>query len=301
MSEIVVVGRRVARWGRRGTETVGAAPAPNARRVLQLALAGVWLLDGLLQCQPAMFGKAFGESLAATAPGNPGIIARPIAWDAALVEHHAVALNAAFATIQLGVWWLGEGLGGVLNGTANPVSGAPGAVILYALLAVLLWPADRAAPAPFTAARAVGARAARVLWLVLWLSLAWFALQPADRAPQALHDTITGMAGGEPGWLAAIENHAAALAAGQGLAASIALGTAFMLIAIGVYLPARAARTTLVLAVVMAAVIWVIGEAFGMILAGGATDPNSGPLLALLAVAYWPAKTMTGYEKGTSF
>ena len=325
MSEIVVVGRRVARWGRRGTETVGAAPAPDARRVLQLALAGVWLLDGLLQCQPAMFGKAFGESLAATAPGNPGIIARPIAWDAALVEHHAVALNAAFATIQLllglgiafrptvrlalaasvawslGVWWLGEGLGGVLNGTANPVSGAPGAVILYALLAVLLWPADRAAPAPFTAARAVGARAARVLWLVLWLSLAWFALQPANRAPQALHDTITGMAGGEPGWLAAIENHAAALAAGQGLAASIALGTAFMLIAIGVYLPARAARTTLVLAVVMAAVIWVIGEAFGMILAGGATDPNSGPLLALLAVAYWPAKTMTGYEKGTSF
>jgi hypothetical protein len=27
-----------------------------------------------------------------------------------------------------------------------------------------------------------------------------------------------------------------------------------------------------------------------MILAGGATDPNSGPLLALLALAYWPAK-----------
>jgi len=41
---------------------------------------------------------------------------------------------------------------------------------------------------------------------------------------------------------------------------------------------------------VVAAAIWVVGQAFGMILAGGATDPNSGPLLALLALAYWPAK-----------
>ncbi len=38
----------------------------------------------------------------------------------------------------------------------------------------------------------------------------------------------------------------------------------------------------------VAAFIWVFGEAFGQILTGGATDPNSGPLLALLALAYWP-------------
>jgi hypothetical protein len=39
----------------------------------------------------------------------------------------------------------------------------------------------------------------------------------------------------------------------------------------------------------MAAFIWVFGEAFGQILTGGATDPNSAPLLALLALAYWPS------------
>ena len=38
----------------------------------------------------------------------------------------------------------------------------------------------------------------------------------------------------------------------------------------------------------VAAVIWVIGEALGTILTGGGTDPNSGPLLALLALACWP-------------
>jgi hypothetical protein len=41
----------------------------------------------------------------------------------------------------------------------------------------------------------------------------------------------------------------------------------------------------------VAAVIWVVGEAFGTIFTGGGTDPNSGPLLALLAVAYWPVRT----------
>ena len=55
-----------------------------------------------------------------------------------------VALAASVAW-SLGVWWFGEGLGGVLSGGASPLNGAPGAVILYALLAVLLWPADRGA------------------------------------------------------------------------------------------------------------------------------------------------------------
>ena len=317
MSEAVVTVSRTAWRGRLGTE-VHAARAPlDVRRVLQLILAGIWLVDALLQYQSFMFTRAFGQMLAATAPGNPPVLARPITWDATLVEHHLVLVNSLFATIQLllglgiafrpavrpalaasvawslGVWWFGEGLGGVLNGGASPVSGAPGAVILYALLAVLLWPADRDAASPFVAGRAVGTRIAKALWLVLWLSLAYFALAPANRAPQALNGMIAGMESGEPGWLAAIDRGAAALVAHQGLAASVVLAVALAVIAVGVYLPSPAAKTTLVLAIVAAVVIWVAGEDFGMILAGGATDPNSGPLLALLALAYWPARTVT--------
>jgi hypothetical protein len=192
---------------------------------------------------------------------------------------------------SLAVWWLGEGLGGVLNGGASPVTGAPGAAILYGLLAVLLWPADRDAGAPFVAARAVGVYVARALWLVLWLSQAYFALTPANRAPQALNGMITSMESGKPGWLAGIDRGAAALVAHQGLAASIVLAVALAVIAIGVYLPSRAAKASLVLAVVVAAVLWVAGQDLGMILAGGATDPDTGPLLILLALAYWPART----------
>ena len=317
MSEIAAAGVRPAWRSRMGAGAGTAREAPDARRLLQLTLAGIWLLDGLLQYQAFMFSRGFSDMLAGTAPGNPGVVASPITWDATLVEHHLVLLNSVFATIQLligigiawrptvrvalavsiawslGVWWFGEGLGMVLTGDASPVNGAPGAVILYALLAVLLWPSDRPGRlAPFVAARAVGVPVARALWLVLWLSLAYFALLPGNRAPQALHDMIAGMTDGQPGWLAALDRGAASLVAHQGLAASIVLAVALAIIAVGVYLPAPAARGTLVLAIVVAAVIWVFGEAFGEIMAGGATDPNSGPLLALLALTYWPARAV---------
>jgi len=318
MSDIAVAGGGVTWRGRLSAGSRAAGEFLDARRALQLALAGAWVLDAVLQYQPFMFTSGFPKMLAGTADGNPSVIARPITWDASLVGHHLVALNTVFATIQLllglgiafrptvrpalaasvawslGVWWFGEGLGGVLADSASPVSGAPGAVILYALLAVLLWPVGRpGVPAPFPAARAAGAGAARAVWLVLWASLAYLALQPANRAPQALHDMIAGMASGEPGWLAALDRHAAALLAGQGLAASIVLAAVLVLIAAGVCLPGPAARASLVLAIVVAAVIWVTGEAFGTIFTGGGTDPSSGPLLALLAVAYWPARTPT--------
>jgi len=317
MSEIAAAGVRPAWRSRMGAGAGTAREAPDARRLLQLTLAGIWLLDGLLQYQAFMFSKGFSDMLAGTASGNPGVVASPITWDATLVEHHLVLLNSVFATIQLligigiawrptvrvalaasiawslGVWWFGEGLGMVLTGDVSPVNGAPGAVILYALLAVLLWPSDRPGRlAPFVAARAVGVPVARALWLVLWLSLAYFALLPGNRAPQALHDMIAGMTDGQPGWLAALDRGAASLVAHQGLAASIVLAVALAIIAVGVYLPAPAARGTLVLAIVVAAVIWVFGEAFGEIMAGGATDPNSGPLLALLALTYWPARAV---------
>jgi hypothetical protein len=312
--------KAAAAWPRGGTATAVPAraaeswQAPDARRWLQLTLGATWLLDAVLQYQAFMFTKAFGQMLADTASGNPAVIADPITWAARIIEDHPGPANAAFATIQLliglgivwrptvritlassvvwsvAVWWFGEGLGGVLPGNASPVNGAPGAVILYALLAVLLWPADRAGQQPpFEAARAVGARAARLLWLVLWGSLAWFAVGPAaSRASQGLHGMISGMASGEPGWLAAVDNGAAGLLARHGQPAAIVLAVLLAVIAAGIYAPRPAARGAVVLAVLVAAAIWVVGEDLGEVFTGSATDPNSGPLLALLAVAYWP-------------
>jgi len=321
VSEIAVTQRGTGAPGDYRAITPAEWAAPDARRRLQLALGALWLLDAILQYQPVMFSRAFGQMLAAAAAGNPDLVSRPIIWDTRLVGQHPVVLNAAFATIQLllalgiawrptvkaalgasvvwslGVWWFGEGLGGVLTGTASPVSGAPGAAVLYALLAVLLWPRERgaaggasAAPAPFIAARAVGAPAARAVWLILWASLAYFALLPANRAPQAVHDMLSSLTSGEPSWLAAIGQHGAALVAHQGLAASVVLAGLLALIAAGGYLPPPAARLALAVAMVVATAIWVAGQALGGILAGGGTDPDTGPLLVLLVLAFWPAR-----------
>ncbi|HUN31040.1 MAG TPA: hypothetical protein VMU95_03400 [Trebonia sp.] len=319
MSEVAVRGGPAAWRSMVGTGSEGAGQSwaeagLDPRRALQLGLAAIWLLDGVLQYQPAMYTRAFGQMLAGTAAGNPSVVARPISWEASLFDHHVVALNTIFATIQLllglgiairptvrlalaasvawslAVWWLGEGLGGVLIGGASPLNGAPGAVILYALLAVLLWPADRATRPRFPAARAVGAHVARALWLVLWLSLAYFAVTPANRAPGAVSGMISAMTDGEPHWLTGLMKGGASLVTGADLATSIVLAVALAVIAVGVYLPAPAARATLLLAIVVSLLIWVFAQALGGILAGGATDPNSGPLLVLLALAYWPAR-----------
>ncbi len=310
----------------RGMIHVGASVAarqpvtPDTRRRLQLVLAAIWLLDGVLQYQSFMFSRGFNQMLASVAPGNPADIADPITWAAKIVAQHPVPTNAAFATIQVliglgiacrrtirpalaasivwavAVWWFGEGLGGILNGGASPVNGAPGAVIIYALLAVLLWPVvngDGSGQPPFVAARPVGAMVAKVLWLVLWGSLAYFAVTAANRTTQGLHDMVAGMASGEPNWLSAINRGAADVLAHHGLAASIVLAVLLALIAVGIFLPVPLTRTVVLLAIVISLLIWVVGQDFGTILAGGATDPNSGLLLVLLAAAYWPGSAAT--------
>jgi hypothetical protein len=312
MSESLTAGSTARRSSVRTLSGLGQWSWAGRRRSFQLALAVIWLLDGVLQYQPFMFTNGFPQTLGATAAGNPAVIARPILWSTGIITHHVVLTNTAFATIQLllglgiawrptvklalgasviwalSVWWLGEGLGGTLAGAASPVNGAPGAVILYALLAVLLWPTDHDRLAPFVAGRAVGKAAAQVLWLLLWGSLAYFALLPASRAPQAASGMVSSMAGGEPGWLAAIDNQVARMLSGQGLVTSIVLAVALVIVALGVFLPSRAARWTIVLAVIVAAALW-IAEALGGIFTGSGTDPNTGPLLALLALTYWPS------------
>jgi hypothetical protein len=323
MSESLAISRAVPRPG----EGTHAAPL-DARRKLQLALGALWLLDGILQFQPSMFTKAFPGMLAGTAAGNPAFVASPVTWSAALITHHLVVLNAIFATVQvalglgiawrpavrlalaasvlwsLAVWFLGEGLGGVLAGPASLADGAPGAVILYALLAVLLWPASEERPARFTAGRAIGEKPALVLWTVLWASMAFFALQPGYRTPSSLSDEIREMAGGQPAWVTWPVTHLASLLAGRGLLAACLLAAAFAVTALGLWLPARTAltaratRAVLVLALVLAAFLW-LAQGLGGLFTGGSTDPNSGPLLVLLALAYWPGRAEAGTEPRT--
>jgi hypothetical protein len=304
----VDAARRVLAWAA-DRESAGA------RRALQVVLGVVWLLDAALQFQPYMFGKMFPAMMLARSGmgGQPAFVSGPVLGAARLFSSAPAAWNALFATIQLAlaigllcrpavraalagtvvwalaVWWLGEGLGGLFTAAADPLTGAPGAVLLYAFLAVLLWPARATAPGArmpsmpsvgvpgATALRATAPRAsiadgsplgryARLAWLVLWGALALLIPRaPASAAP------LTA-AGGS-----------------RAVLIVIGLAVAFGLAAAGLLVPATA-RAAVLIAAVAAAFVWVAGEHFGSLFSGSATDPNSGPLLLLIAAAFWPRR-----------
>ena len=287
------------------------------RRRIQIALGLLWLLDAALQYQPYMFTPAFPTKiLSASAMGSPGLVAAPVMVASRLMLHNVVAWNAVFATAQLAlaagllcrltvkaalaativwsvaVWWLGESLGGIFTGAASPVSGAPGAVILYALVAILAWPSPRGDRQHVTVADGspFGGRWSRRLWLVLWGSSAYLMLQVPNRAPGALRASIAGLAAGEPHWIAAMDRASAGAAGRAGTLLPVLLAAAFTAIGVAIFVPA-AARLAVPLSIVAALSIWAVGENFGGILTGQATDPNTGPLLALVAVAFWPLNT----------
>jgi hypothetical protein len=277
----------------------------------------LWLLDGVLQLQPAMFASGssgLSGMLKGAAAGNPHLVAMTIRWNASLVGGHPVLLNMGFALIQLllgigiawrittkialgasiawsvGVWWFGEGLGGILNGSATPIGGGPGAALIYALLAVLLWPrrSATAMTASFVAARSIGVRSAKVVWAAFWAAMAVLTVLGSGRSAQETAQLLGPAGSGDPRWVLALDHRSEAILAHEGLLVALILAATFAIVAAGPSLTIFAARVALTLAIAVVALVWIVGQNFGQLLTGNATDPNSGPLLALLIMMYWP-------------
>ena len=122
---------------------------------------------------------------------------------------------------------------------------------------------------------------------MVWGLLAVLAVVGSGRSPQALHDLVAAYTG-QPGWLARIDRASASMFLHHGTTAAILLAVVCVVVAVGAYLPPQFNRFTLVLGIVTYVFIWVATENFGGILAGGATDPNSGPPVIILALIYWP-------------
>ena len=305
----------------RNAHAVGMSIPTDRRRWLQLALATIWVLAGILQYQTYMFTTSFSsDMLAGFAQGSPPWLTTSVLWATKIVASNPVVLNALFATLQLligmgiawrrslkaalvvsmawslVVWWFGESLGGLLSGVASSLTGAPGAVVLYGLLAVILWPTERSTAGSFVASQPVGAMASKVVWLVLWGSLAALNLQPVHLASGAVHDMVSGMGEGQPAWLKALIDGFASLSEHNGILL-MTVGTIILgLIAVGIFAAPAITRGVVVAAIVVSAFIWLIGEAAGAVFGGQSTDVNSGPLLALIALAYWPQLPQSGAE-----
>jgi hypothetical protein len=270
----------------------------DSRRSAQTALGLIWVLVGALQFQSFMYGKGFIQMLQAMTAGQPGWLADSVNQGAATMQSHQALFNTGAALIQVAigfgilyrrttkpaivvsfawalvVWWFGEAFGMLFMNMAQPLNGAPGAVILYALIGAIVWPNDR--PGGL-----LGVRGARTAWAVLWLVMAWCWLLAPSSSANAIHNMINAAPSGMS-WLSTVQNGFASITKGNGLIFALVLSGLSAAIGIAVARDWRA-KEFLVLAVVLNLIYWVVGQGFGGIFQGGATDPNAGPLFVLLA------------------
>jgi hypothetical protein len=311
------------------TATGGARPPARhrprwpgtTRRGVQVTLGVLWLLDAALQLQPFMFTAAFAQQVLAPAgPGQPAWVAGPVGFFARVIAEHPASLNIGFVLIQfaLGVgflfprlvrpaivgslawsavlWWFSEGLGGVASGRATLVIGAPGAVLLYAVLALAAWPTNGHRH-PSEPGQAPVAGWFPVAWAILWIGGAVLQLLPTQRGAAALANQI-GSTDGVPSWLAHLHQLAATVLSHGGSAPFIALVAVMALVGFA-GLAGRPWRTAAaVVGAVVATSFWVLGQNVGQLYSGQATDPNTGPLIVLMALAL-AGTARTGLPTGT--
>jgi len=289
-------------------------------RSIQIGLGIIWLADGLFQLQPKMFGTGFANGvILPSAQGQPALISGVITHTAHLMAAQPVLTDLVFAGIQLligaglliretvkpalilsfvwalGVWSLGEGFGGLFNGTAMPLTGAPGAALLYLAIGLLVWPmrAPRDANAPAAAEGPLGEGGGIAIWALVWCGFGLLWLLPASSDSGALSGALKEAAVSEPGWLAHLQLSVAhSLGSGGGSVALVAASLSFF-IGIGPIL-FRRYGIFLIAGVAMALDFWVLGQAFGQAFTGMATDPDTGPLLVLLALAVYRAGVPAG-------
>jgi hypothetical protein len=276
------------------------------RRTLQIVVGLFWLLDGALQLQPFMLRASFArELLAPLGDGQPEVVAGPIHWAANLIVAHPVAWDVPFGIVQLalglgmlvprtarlalaaslpwaiGVWWFGEGLSGLASGNASLLSGAPGSVSLYAVLALAAWPhRGRSDVRP--------ARWLPLAWAALWVGAAVLQVLPMNNTGADVAGAVT--ANGSPSWLAGFESSFAGRIVHHGTLSVVLLVAAEALIGLGV-LYRRTLAAAAGAGLLLALAIWVIGQNFGALYTGQATDPNTAPLVMVMAVAVLGARS----------
>jgi hypothetical protein len=138
---------------------------PSWRRVLRIGFGVLWIVDGLLQAQPAMPAGLPSLVIGPAATGSPGWVERTVGLAVQTWSGHPVQAAASAVWIQLGigiwlvsvssprwsrvagltsagwglvVWVFGEALGGTLAPGASWLTGAPGAALFYVAAGALL-------------------------------------------------------------------------------------------------------------------------------------------------------------------
>lgn len=289
-------------------------------RGIQIALGSIWLIAGVLQFQSFMYTHGIvTEVFAPAAEKQWLIVGSPMKTIQSFYGHDLTLWNTLAAEIQtviglglivsrktvktallvsfawaLAVWWFGEGFGGLTSTTLpSPLMGAPGGVIMYAIVGLLVWPTDKQAGSSPADGGPLGDRGGLYAWSGLWALCAGLWLVNVNRANGAIHSMIKEMAEASPHWLASIQSSVGNHTQGHGTTIAVALAILSALIAAGVWCkPLR--WPALIAGIAISLAYWVFGQSLGgPFWIGNATDVNAAPLFVLLAVALFPVAQLT--------
>lgn len=295
-------------------------PEPTSRSVLRIGFGLLWVLDGMLQAQPAMAAGLPDHVIAPAANGAPGWVRHLVNWAGTAWSHHPVQAGAAAVWIQVGigvwllaaargrwsrlaglvgagwglvVWVFGEAFGGIFSPGLSLLFGAPGAALCYCVAGVLV-----ALPGRVWESAALGRRLLAgigVVFIGMAVLQAWpgrgFWQGTIGNEPGSLRQMLVSMSGTpQPAPLAHLIDGFGSLVASHGFGINALTVAVLGILGVGL-LAGAAAWRRLLLAVIVATAVscladWVLVQDLGF-LGGLGTDPNSMiPLLLLVVAGY---------------
>jgi hypothetical protein len=303
----------------------------------------IWLLDGALQLQHQMFTSAFAtQVIDPAAVSQPAWVYGPMHFAVHLFLMHPAVFNSLIAFTQLGlgalilwkrtakwgllasaawglfVWVIGEGYGGLFSGQASLLMGAPGAAIIYSLLALAVLPRNKKGTEKDPRANTASSPVAFwlvIVWALLWLGgMFWQITTTGMNSASGTKAMILANADGAPHWLATTDTYAAdkinslgtytqTMSSGQSMSMmqmaqmptkkgsgdwfTPVMAVIMLFVALGVFLKGIVRKIALTIGIILSLSFWVVGQSLGAYYTGLATDPSTAPLIILLAIAVW--------------
>jgi hypothetical protein len=284
------------------------------KRLCQL-LGLLWLIDGILQLQPQMFTMNMVNGvMKPMLDGQPGAIESSLNWIVQVSTQNLTLVNLTVAIVQiliglsllLGrgvkvallasiiwsfiVWYGGEGMSMLLTGQASALTGAPGAVLLYALLALVVYPPSSTIDSD--EGGLLSRQQLRWALAIFWMLMALLQAQPywwqQGQISQAV-SVLVGQGGFNSFLIDPILQWLSNITSSIEIPLNAALIVVFLSLGVALFfVDNRHIRPVLVASIVVSLIIWYGAQAFGMIFTGMATDFNSGLLLVVIALACWP-------------
>jgi cytochrome oxidase Cu insertion factor (SCO1/SenC/PrrC family) len=308
--------------------TAGAQPTAGARRVgrpaeargrwlLRVGFGVLWILDGILQAQPKMAGGLATQVIEPIAAASPGWVQHLVNWGGTSWSFHPIQAGAASVWIQVGigawllvaargrwsrlaglasvgwglvVWVFGESFGGIFAPGLSWLTGAPGAVLIYAVAGALIALPEDAWRRPRVGRLLLGGIG--VFFIGMAVLQAWpgrgywqgtLGGQPGTLAGMVQQMSTTS----QPHFLSSLLASFSSFAASNGFAVNLVV--VIVLAGLGaVFLTGnpRLVRYGVWVGVVFGLADWVLVQDLGF-LGGLGTDPNSMiPLILLFSAGY---------------